>query len=919
MAFEHVFYDSVSLNGDWEMSYRPYAHETDAYPAFKGKPIARAVPGYWEDMGERFQAAELTGPFRINPWHERQSLPIRGAARDTTLPDIYGCFYYRRTVSLDRSGPAVLRFEGVRNQVHVWINGQFVGFRAGFSTPFELPVPDALLRIGSNEVVLAVSNNPVPGYCDYVSGLTTRAVFRSTGGVNGDLELRFPKNDLADVYTTTAKDLKTFTVHVSGETRYSYIIADGARIMAQGEAQGDFSIGTEGYEFWSPEKPKRYELRIQSGHGVYSQLFGIRRLAADGERLRLNGAPVYLRGVTEHCFFPKTIHVPRDLGYFRMVTAKRKELGFNFVRFHTFVPPVEYLEATDELGMLVHIESPNFVSEPEYAAIIAFARRHPSVVIYCTGNETRIDRIAETYLEDVAQMVHQGTDALFSPMSAMRGVEYALMPGKDAIAETPFPHNPERMRRLARYCDMWTSYQIGRASYFSLNSEPASFLDALGDAYCGKPRTSHEICIDGSYADLSLEKIYPADSPIVKAGIFSEIREMLSRKGLLDCAEAYFRNSCEWMRRIRKFTFEKVRASERTAGYDFLGDINTHWHTFGYSVGMMDEFYRLKPGETVQNVLGYNSAAVLLCDMGSDFNMTAGEVRTVSFSVSNYAEDCAGAMLDVALVDAESGETVWGESRQCGSIPNGRLTSLPACAVAFPASSVARKYLLRASLGALARNEWEVYSFPKAKDVAMPANVRVVTDISEGDLQEAMARGERVILFGSGPFKSLPMTYRIGMAGRCSGNFATVVKAGHPALEGMPHEGFCGWQFRRLMEGGAAVQLEAGIPFDPIIEVVSSDKCAIRQAALFEYAIGEGRLLVCSFAFQAEDPAAAWLRRRLVEYAASREFRPRQSLTQGQLSAVIQAPLVSGEADGNLARNPNDPSSTVRAGDWAQP
>ena len=57
----------------------------------------------------------------------------------------------------------------------------------------------------------------------------------------------------------------------------------------------------------------------------------------------------------------------------------------------------------------------------------------------------------------------------------------------------------------------------------------------------------------------------------------------------------------------------------RVAGFDFLGDINTHWHTFGYSVGMMDEFYRLKPGETVENVLRYNSAAVVLSDLGSEY------------------------------------------------------------------------------------------------------------------------------------------------------------------------------------------------------------------------------------------------------------------------------------------------------------
>ena len=61
--------------------------------------------------------------------------------------------------------------------------------------------------------------------------------------------------------------------------------------------------------------------------------------------------------MTEHAYFPQTVHVPRDLAYYGMVTAKRKELGFNFVRFHTYVPLAEYLEAADELGMLVHVES----------------------------------------------------------------------------------------------------------------------------------------------------------------------------------------------------------------------------------------------------------------------------------------------------------------------------------------------------------------------------------------------------------------------------------------------------------------------------------------------------------------------------------------------------------------------------------
>ena len=919
--FEHCIFDSVKLDGAWEMAYRPYAWESLEQPVFEGCVVENAVPGYWEDMADAFRAAGIGDAFRINPLYEVQRFPISGYASDTTLPNIYGCFFYRRTVTLDRGGDAVLAFEGVRNQVHVWINGRFAGFRAGFSTPFELAVPVGALRRGENEIVMAVSNNPNPGYNGgQVSGLATRANFRATGGVNGRLELRFPKSGISDVYVTTSPDLKTFTIHVGGAGKggFSYEILDGSSVVASGRATGDFTVGTEGYEFWSPENPKRYGLRVSAAGGTYEQKFGIRRLLADGEKLKLNGRPVYLRGITEHCYFPKTLSIPRDLEYYRMITAKRKELGFKFVRFHTFVPPVEYLEATDELGMLVHIESPNFVPESEFESIISFARRHPSVVIYCTGNETRIDRLAEAYLSDIAGMVHERTDSLFSPMSAMRGVEYFLVKGKDAISGRPFAHNPERMARLSEYCDLYTSYQLGAVSYDSLNKGTAADLDAWGDAYCGKPRTSHEICIDGSYIDLGLEKLYPENSPILKTGIFSEPRRLLEEKGLLDRAGTYFRNSCEWMWRIRKHCFEKLRAADRVAGFDFLGDINTHWHTFGYFVGMMDEFYRLKPGESVENALRYNSAAVVLCDLGSDFNVVAGDVKKVAFSVSNYDAPAPDGRLEISLAD-ERGNAVFADTLSAGDVPCGKVSGV---GIANIPSAAAKKYLLKVSFSGgkvKASNEWEMYAFPKTEASPVPAGVKVLASASEAELSAAMENGERVLLLGAGPFKSLKTSFRIGLAGRCSGNYATVVKRSHPAFAEMPNDGFCGWQFRRLMEGGDAVQLEADVPFDPVVDIASSVKCVIRQAMAFEYRVGKGRLMVCSFRFGDGDPAAAWLKDRLVAYVSGDRFDPPHEITVDGLKALIAAPLVTGAENSNRARNPNDPSSAVRAGRFARP
>ena len=918
--------DSFALDGAWEMSYRPNAWETEERPKFDGARVEKAVPGFWEDMIPAFRAAGIKDEFKINPAYARQQLPIYGRAKDTTLPNISGCFLYRRSLALEKTprGAAFLAFDCVRNQVHVWVNGKFAGFRAGFSTPFEMAIPDGLFKRGENEIVLAVSNNPNKGYNgNDVSGLTTRQFFESTGGIDGRVEVRFAKNALRDVYVTTAADLKSFTVHASAADKFKWEIRRGATALKRGEASGDFTLPMDGFEFWTPENPMRYTLALTTPEGVFTQKFGIRRLTVDGERLKLNGKFTYLRGITEHCYFAETVHLPRDSEFYRAITKKRKELGFNFLRFHTYVPPAEYLEAMDELGMMVHIESPNFVTLDEYRAIVGFARKHPSVVAYCTGNETMIDDGAEKYLKAVADIVHGGTDSLFTPMSAMRGVEYVL--GRGKLENRPFKHNAAKMKRLAEFCDYFTSYQLGAVSYSSLNGPSAATVDKWGDAYCGKPRVSHEICIDGSYMDLSLENDYPEGSPIVASGLFSEVRRQLESKVLLSRAGAYARNSAEWMRRIRKFTFEKMRSMKRTSGFDFLGDINTHWHTFGYSVGMMDEFYRLKPGETAENVRRYNSAAVLLTDLGSDFNVAAGEKKRVAFSISNFAGDVDTGTLRVELVEVSRAEAqsrrdgVWSVAKVVGVVRNGEIAALGEFDIEFPAADAPEKYLLRASFtgGAVtAENEWELYAFPSPTPLCASApsaplcdNVRIVNDISRDELLLAMERGERVLLLGKGPFKGVKTSYRIGLAGRCGGNYATVLKENHPALDAFPHEGFCGWQFRRLMEGAYAVQLEADVPFDPIIDIASSDKFAIRQALLFEYKVGEGRLLVCPLNFPGDDPAAAWLKARLEAYAASDAFAPEQTLATAQLASVIDAPLLDGDRNTNNAFNANDPAN----------
>ena len=337
----------------------------------------------------------------------------------------------------------------------------------------------------------------------------------------------------------------------------------------------------------------------------------MRRLTVEGTRLYLNGEPFYFRGICEHCYQYKTVHPTRDKAYYVSVIRKLKSLGFNAIRFHTWIPPYEYMEAADEEGILLEVEAPNNTALAEWEEIVRFCRHYTSVNLYSTGNELQIDHNYEEHLQACAELIHTQTDGLFSPMSAMRGVEYMLTE-QDPRLHMPFEHNPQRLSRIGVYSDVYNSYSLGLTSYdSSFGTQPV--LDEQNAVY-GKPLLSHEICIQGTYIDLSLAQRYEG-TRIGKTKFMSSVRTHLAQQGLLDKADIYYRSSSRWQSLLRKHCFETVRRCHSFAGYDFLGDIDTHWHTFGYCVGMMNEFYELKDGETTENVLRYNSPTVLLSDI----------------------------------------------------------------------------------------------------------------------------------------------------------------------------------------------------------------------------------------------------------------------------------------------------------------
>ena len=900
----------ISLNGKWDIEYlSPEVYLSTREPLMTSEKISleSAVPCYFEDMREALSGAAFFDRIAINPLYKRQTYPETGYCEDTVLPTYLGTFIYSREVDVpDVTGDAALYVGGVQNRLSLWVNGEYIGTHEGYSTDFLMNIPSGKLKVGKNRITLAVSNNRLSGYMGRpVSGLTSRAVNECTGGIYGDVELRINRSGLIDAWVKTSRELDGISIDLryTGSREYTVRVLDGDTVIREGRiacGESSVSFGTEGLEPWSPSRPRLYTLVITDGESEHRQSFGVRRLTADGTRLLLNGNPYFFRGYCEHCYHPMTVHPTRDTHYYEKVISRAKELGFNSIRFHTYVPPVEYMDAADRLGILIEVETPNNTTLDEWREIVRMCRRHTSVVAYSSGNEMTIDEDYIEHLRAAAKLVHTGSDSLFSPMSAMRGVEYFSY--GDYKVDEPFPHNPKRLSALSEFCDVYNTYSLGLTSYTSASGDEKT-LDTRNAIY-KKPLLTHEIYIHGTYQDLSVEERYRG-TRIGETEIFSSVREHLTERGLIDRWQLYYKASVAWQKLLRKHCFETVRKTDTFAGYDFLGDIDTHWHTFGYSVGMMNEFYELKEGETAENVLRYNSDSVLLASLPNPPIFDTGADINVPISISAYGDDLYGATLTLRL--SADAKEIYSETRFIGEVKRGGIRELSALKTRLPKFDTPAELTLSAVLthkDGEVENEWNLYSFPAPSERVGSHPFTLSYGMSTDELLSRLEAGERVVMLGTEPFEYEGTSFQISLAGRTNGHLATVIRE-HPITRNFPHGEYIGWHLAPLLNGGRAAMLDIpSIPFEPIIEIATSYKNAHREAILFEYSVGNGRLIVCTA--NLDSAVGAWLKREIENYAASDDFSPVLSLTPSELRAVIDCKSARSEENTNLAFNKND-------------
>lgn len=149
---------------------------------------------------------------------------------------------------------------------------------------------------------------------------------------------------------------------------------------------------------WSLEVPTLYRI----SDGTEAVQFGHTSLHTfQASAILFNNSPIYLRGYIRGIVAHDHPNMTGDSDY---AAAKKnimqaKKYGFNLVRFHSTIPSEDFVRAADELGLLIHMEI-GYAYETDacgsrrvstnnaaWTDTILKYRNHPSVAIFCIGNE----------------------------------------------------------------------------------------------------------------------------------------------------------------------------------------------------------------------------------------------------------------------------------------------------------------------------------------------------------------------------------------------------------------------------------------------------------------------------------------------------------------------------------------------------
>jgi len=306
---------------------------------------------------------------------------------------------------------AFIDFGGVMTAAKVTLNDHLLGEYRGGYTPFSFEITEYLNWRGDNVLAVEVDSterNDIPPFGGEIDYLTF-------GGIYRDVTLRF-------VHSTFIENVFAKPVDVLQENRRLVVrcylnsktvaprslkveLLDGPTVISSATATvlaaGPFHDVTlqnlRGIQLWDITNPKLYQVRVtlleaDSSVDSYETRTGFREAKFTPDGFFLNGKHLKLRGLNRHQTYPFVGQAMPARVQRRDAWILRKELKCNIVRTSHYPQSPHFLNACDELGLLVLEEIPGWQhvgdqawQDLSVAFVEAMIRRdwnHPSIIIW---------------------------------------------------------------------------------------------------------------------------------------------------------------------------------------------------------------------------------------------------------------------------------------------------------------------------------------------------------------------------------------------------------------------------------------------------------------------------------------------------------------------------------------------------------
>jgi beta-galactosidase len=351
-----------------------------------------------------------------------------------------GTCWYRKRFFVSGEGEGrkfFLNFDGAMNVADVWLNGEHLGRHMGGWLPFGFDISAMVVAGGDNLLAVRLDNrdNPVTGPkpLAQLDFNPYHGIYRNVHLIIKDpLHITDPilaekpaSGGIFVTYQDVSSDAATVRVQVhvrnDGAPRRAFLVRarllDGeGRVAAEASSDPVSLDSGEDREvlqdlrvrspsLWSPRRPDLYVLYtevVEDGIVVDEEItrIGIRRIEISAEGFRINGERMFLRGTNRHQEYPYVGYALSDAAQYRDA-RKIKDAGFDYIRLSHYAHSPAFMDACDELGIVVMNCIPGWqffnrddaeFTEIQYENCRRLLRRdrnHPCVIVWEVSlNET---------------------------------------------------------------------------------------------------------------------------------------------------------------------------------------------------------------------------------------------------------------------------------------------------------------------------------------------------------------------------------------------------------------------------------------------------------------------------------------------------------------------------------------------------